>query len=110
MKQFKVDTTEIGAASTNISTIATNIETNVAAMMRVLNTLETTWTGSASASFTVLRDDWKTTQDTVKADLVAIGTALKNAGIGYDDTESANKLRFTPAAAQASGQALPPTV
>lgn len=90
MQSFKVDTAEIGSASTNMTTIATNIETNVAAMMRALTTLETTWTGSAAAGFTLLRDDWKKTQDAVKADLVAIGTALKNAGVSYDDVETAN--------------------
>ncbi|MCE1177820.1 MAG: WXG100 family type VII secretion target [Micrococcales bacterium] len=93
--QFQVDTERIHAASGDIARIASDIETQVAAMMSRLTALQDAWRGTASDRFQALVVEWQGTQRQVKSSLDSIGTALGTAGTQYAEVESATERMFS---------------
>lgn len=93
---FSVDTARIAAASGDIQRIASQIETDVRAMMARLNALQDCWRGAAAGSFAGVTQDWSATQEQVRHSLAQISLALKSAGEEYDLVEQNNRMRFTP--------------
>jgi WXG100 family type VII secretion target len=92
--QFQVDTDRIGAASTDVSRIGTDIDAQVAAMMARLTALQGAWTGSAAARFQDVLAVWRATQARVRESLDHIGRLLGQAGRQYAEAEQQNTAMF----------------
>lgn len=86
--RFQVDAAQIARASTQVGTSATTIRTEVAAMMRHLAELESSWQGSAAGSFTAVMSDWAGAQRQVEEALDRIQTALSSASQHYEEAEA----------------------
>lgn len=91
---FQVDTDRIHAASGDIASISTELESLVATMLTRLTALQDAWTGTAATRFQGVVHEWRGTQQQVKASLDSIGAALGQAGTHYADAEAANERMF----------------
>ena len=91
---FQVNTERIQAASGDIASISAELESLTATMLSRLTALQDAWTGSASARFQGVVQEWRDTQQQVKASLDSIGTALGQAGTHYAEAEAANERMF----------------
>ena len=87
MAQFNVDSEVIAAKSAQARSY-------VNGMTASLHDLQSSWTGSASASFQGVLDQWHATQRQVEASITQINEALTRAGVNYADTEQANASMF----------------
>ncbi len=86
--QFQVDTDRIAAASGDVARISAEIEGQVAVMGARLTGLQDAWTGSASAQFQGVVEQWRATQQQVRESLDSIGRVLGAAGAQYAETEA----------------------
>lgn len=91
---FQVDTDSIQAASAETTRIASDIETQVRVMMSKLEALQGAWRGTAASNFASVSQDWRATQDQVRASLERISQALAQAGQQYAAAEQANAAMF----------------
>lgn len=94
MSKFGVDVSQVTSASATVSVSVTSIRTEVAAMMRHLQELQNTWTGSAALAFSGVVSQWQTTQGQVEAGLDAITAALARTATTYDDAETSASANF----------------
>lgn len=92
--QFHVDTQAIQAASSDVHRISAAIETEVAAMMSRLTTLDQAWRGTAAAGFQQCITQWHGTAGQVRLALNEIHIALARAGEQYASVEAANTSMF----------------
>jgi WXG100 family type VII secretion target len=92
--QFQVDTGRITTASADISRISTDIDTQVAAMMARLTSLQDAWTGSAATRFQAVAAEWRATQARVRESLDDISRLLAQAGRQYAEAEQQNTAMF----------------
>lgn len=88
MSKFGVDVSQVASASTAVSISVTSIRTEVAAMMRNLTELQSSWTGGAALAFSGVVSQWQVTQTQVEAGLDAITSALSRTAATYEDAES----------------------
>ncbi len=86
--QFQVDTDRIVTAAGDVARISAEIEGQVGVMMARLTGLQDAWTGSASAQFQGVVEQWRGTQRQVRESLDAIGQVLGAAGAQYAETEA----------------------
>ncbi|QIM21827.1 WXG100 family type VII secretion target [Phycicoccus sp. HDW14] len=93
--QFQVDTDRIAAASGDVARISAEIEGQVAVMSARLTGLQDAWTGSASAQFQGVVEQWRATQHQVRESLDSIGRVLGAAGVQYAETEAQAVRMFT---------------
>lgn len=92
---FTVDTDQIRAASTDITRIAGEIESSVAAMMGKIQGLEAgAWRGGAAADFQALMTRWRGLQTQVRESLAAVGQLTAKAGTSYETTENSVRSLF----------------
>ncbi len=84
---FTVDTERIQAASSDMSTIAGEIESSVGAMHSRLTDLQGAWTGTAAAEFQAVVSEWSTLQQRVREDLAHLAELTARAGGTYQSTE-----------------------
>jgi WXG100 family type VII secretion target len=91
--QFHVDTGRLQAAAGDIARISGEIDSQVAAMMGRLQSLQDAWTGTASSRFQSLAAEWQATQRQVRTSLDSIGQVLATAGVQYAEAE-AHALRM----------------
>jgi WXG100 family type VII secretion target len=94
MTQFQVDTAQIGVVSGDVQRISAEIETQVAAMMTRLTSLEEAWRGEASGRFQAVAQEWHTTQGRVRESLDHIARLLSQAGQQYAASEQRNAAMF----------------
>jgi early secretory antigenic target protein ESAT-6 len=92
--QFQVDTDRISAASGDVSRISADIESQVAAMMARLTSLQDAWRGEASGRFQGVVHEWRGTQARVRESLDHISQALNQAGQQYAAAEQQNAAMF----------------
>ncbi|HEX8498723.1 MAG TPA: WXG100 family type VII secretion target [Actinomycetales bacterium] len=92
--QFQVDTDRISAASGDVARISADIETQVAAMMSRLTSLQDAWRGEASGRFQEVVQDWRATQSRVRESLDHVSRALNQAGQQYAAAEQQNAAMF----------------
>lgn len=92
--QFQVDTERIAGANADVTRISADIESQVAAMMARLTSLQDAWQGSASAGFQGVMSQWRATQAQVRESLDSINHLLAQAGTQYAETEQANTALF----------------
>lgn len=95
MSTYTVDTAAVAATAARTRTRMCTIQAEVDAMNTDLATLQSCWTGPASASMGECGAQWHTTQAQVQASLDHIGLALDQAAVSYDEAESVNQSRFT---------------
>ncbi len=92
---FTVDTERIQAASSDMATIAGEIESSVSAMHARLIALQGAWTGTAAAEFQGLVAEWAALQQRVRGDLAEIAGLTARAGGSYQQTEEGVRGLFT---------------
>jgi WXG100 family type VII secretion target len=95
MSQFQVDSARVAQASAAVHTSAVQIGGEVDRMMRHLLDLQGSWTGQASTSFQHVVNDWRATQERVRAALDEIRQALALAGRQYEEAEGAAVRMFS---------------
>lgn len=94
MARFQVDSGEVQAASARTAAAASQIRTEVAAMMGHLTQLQGSWTGAASASFGACAEQWRATQAQVEVSLDQISAALTTAASTYEEAEAGAQSLF----------------
>ena len=64
-------------------------------MMAKLTALQDCWQGSASARFQAVMQDWRSTEEQVRASLQQVSSTLRLTGQDYEQVEATNRMRFT---------------
>ena len=95
MSRYEVDSDQVASASAAVQTSATQLSAEVDRMMRHLLDLQNSWKGQAASSFQHIVNDWRATQERVRASLEEIQRALAVAGQQYAQAEEAAARMFT---------------
>ncbi|GAA5207446.1 WXG100 family type VII secretion target [Microbacterium kyungheense] len=94
MAVFTVDSDSILTSTTTVRATIDRLQAESNAMLAQLTQLQASWTGSASAAFAGVVDQWRGTQRQVEESLANINAALAAAGRQYADTELAAASLF----------------
>jgi WXG100 family type VII secretion target len=94
MAVFSVDSDAVLTATAAVRGTADRLEAESSAMLAQLTQLQSAWTGSASAAFHGVVEQWRATQRQVEDSLTAISQALATAGRQYSDAEQLNLSLF----------------
>ena len=94
MTRYQVDVEAVTQASNQARATIDRLHQDVATLTHTLQTLSGVWTGAASAAFTDLYSGWHVTQKQLEAQLADITSALAQAGVHYQDMETANVALF----------------
>lgn len=94
MSRYQVDSAQVIQASGAIQVSAQQIGDEVERMMRHLVELQGCWQGQAATSFQGVVNDWRSTQERVRASLEDIQRALAVAGRQYAEVETATAAMF----------------
>lgn len=86
--RYEVDSERVAQASAAVNGSVAAIRSEVGAMMRHLQDLQSSWHGSAATSFAGVMGQWQSTQTQVEASLDAVTAALSSASRTYADAES----------------------
>lgn len=92
--KFQVDAAEVERAANRVTASADLISQEVEGMMSHLNQLQSTWVGSASASFQEVANQWRGTQNQVEESLLSIRQALNTTAAQYVQAEEAAMRMF----------------
>lgn len=95
MARFEVDAAQVAGASTAVMGSVTALAAEVDRLSRHLMELQGSWRGQAASQFQVVAEDWRATQERVKASLEHISQALSAAANTYADAEAANLRMFS---------------
>jgi 6 kDa early secretory antigenic target len=87
MAVFAVDSDSILTSTTAVRGTIDRLQAESNAMLAQLTQLQSSWTGSASAAFAGVVEQWRATQHQVEESLAAINASLATAGRQYADTE-----------------------
>ncbi|WP_029146184.1 WXG100 family type VII secretion target [Microbacterium luticocti] len=87
MSVYSVDSDAVLAATSAVHGTIDRLQGETASMLAQLTNLQATWTGSASAAFATVVDQWRATQAQVEQSLAAINAALAAAGRQYAEAE-----------------------
>ena len=87
MSRYEVDSAQVAHASAAVRGSTAAIRTEVAAMMRHLTDLQSSWRGGAASAFGAVMADWSSTQARVEESLDGITVALAAAAESYADAE-----------------------
>ncbi|AEG45312.1 WXG100 family type VII secretion target [Isoptericola variabilis] len=93
--RYEVDSERVAQASAAVSGSVGAIRSEVAAMMRHLQDLQSSWHGSAATSFAGVMSQWQATQTQVEAALDAVTAALASAARTYADAEAQASRLFS---------------
>jgi WXG100 family type VII secretion target len=94
MTQFQVDSEQVLAATGQINSTISRLQSEVHSLHGQLQSLQGSWRGAAAESFQALANRWITTAGAVDAQLAEIGVALALAASQYRDIEYANQRLF----------------
>lgn len=94
MAVFSVDSDAVESATATARSTSDRMRADIAMMLAVLNQLEGTWTGAASAGFQGQVENWRATQRIVEQSLDSLNEALAVAGRAYAETELATAGMF----------------
>ena len=94
MAVFSVDSDAVFSASAAVRGTIDRLQGETHAMLAQLTQLQSSWTGSASAAFAGVVEQWRATQRQVEESLTSINAALAAAGRQYADTELATTSLF----------------
>ncbi len=95
MSRFEVDSAQVAAASATVMGSVASLSAEVDRLTRNLMDLQGSWRGQAASQFQVVAEDWRATQERVKASLEQISQALSAAATTYADAEAANLRMFS---------------
>ncbi|ROS78762.1 WXG100 family type VII secretion target [Cellulomonas sp. PhB143] len=95
MSTYEVDSARIAQAGGAVSGSVAAIRSEVAAMMRHLQDLQTVWRGGAATAFGGVMAQWQATQVQVEASLDDITAALASAAQTYEDAEAQTARMFS---------------
>lgn len=87
MSRYEVDSAQVAQAGAAVRASTSAIRTEVAAMMRHLTELQSSWRGGAANAFGAVMADWAATQARVEESLDQITAALGAAATSYADAE-----------------------
>jgi 6 kDa early secretory antigenic target len=88
MSRYEVDSAQVAHAGAAVRGSTAAIRSEVAAMMRHLTDLQTSWRGGAASAFGSVVADWASTQARVEQSLDQITAALGAAATTYADAEA----------------------
>jgi early secretory antigenic target protein ESAT-6 len=94
MAVFSVDSDAVLSSTAAVRGTIDRLHAESASMLAQLTQLQSTWTGSASAAFHGVVEQWRVTQRQVEDSLTSINTALSAAGRQYADAEMATTSLF----------------
>jgi WXG100 family type VII secretion target len=94
MAVYSVDSDAVLAATSAVRATIDRLQAETQAMLGQLTQLQSSWTGSASAAFSVVVDQWRATQRHVEDSLAGINAALTAAGHQYAEAEHATTGLF----------------
>ena len=94
MPQFSVDSERVMAANGTIQATIGRLKSEVDTLHTQLIALQDSWQGQASTSFQELVVRWRTTSDSVDAQLAELGSALAYAAQQDSEIEQANQRLF----------------
>ncbi|WP_194395977.1 WXG100 family type VII secretion target [Microbacterium atlanticum] len=94
MAVFTVDSDTILASTASVRATIDRLQAESDAMLAQLTQLQSSWTGSASAAFAGVVEQWRGTQRQVEESLAQINAALGAAARQYADTELAATSMF----------------
>jgi len=94
MSDLKVNFGGLAAASADITTGASRIESRLNDMDSSLQPLRANWTGEAATSYEAARAKWTSAISDMKALLAEIGKAVATTNDDYQSTERANAARW----------------
>lgn len=94
MAVFAVDSDSILASTASVRGTIDRLQAESDAMLAQLTQLQSSWTGSASAAFAGVVEQWRSTQRQVEQSLAGINAALAAAGRQYAETELATAGLF----------------
>lgn len=92
--KFSVDSGAVADAGVVTRNCATNLRSEVSAMMGHLLSLQSVWTGAASLAFEGLAYQWQATQAQVEEMLDRISLALDATSTTYSDAETTSARMF----------------
>ncbi len=95
MSIISVDTELLQLKSASVKATVDRISSDVQAMKRGLDELQSTWRGSAANNFQALVTERTLTQGKVEASLASINMALASAASTYAQAEQGNTQRFS---------------
>jgi WXG100 family type VII secretion target len=93
--RYEVDSERVAQASAAVNGSVGAIRSEVAAMMRHLQDLQSSWQGGAATSVAGVMGQWQATQTQVEAALDAVTAALSAAARTYADAEAQASRLFT---------------
>lgn len=88
MSRFEVDSAQVASASSAVQSSVLGLTSEVDRMNRNLLDLQSSWRGQAATQFQAVAEEWRRTQDQVKASLEQISQALAAAATTYADAEA----------------------
>lgn len=94
MTRFNVDSEVVAAATGSAQATMGRIEGEVAGLLGQLVNLESSWTGTAAASFQGAVADWRSTQQRVHESMGLLNRAMAQASQTYAEAESSNTRLF----------------
>ncbi|MGU3645232.1 WXG100 family type VII secretion target [Microbacterium sp. C23T] len=94
MAVFTVDSDSILTSTATVRGTIDRLQAESNAMLAQLTQLQSSWTGSASAAFAGVVEQWRATQRQVEESLTSINAALAAAGRQYADTELSTTSLF----------------
>ena len=86
--RYEVDSDRVAQASSKVAASANSISTEVSAMMRHLQDLQSVWRGGASSAFAGVLAQWQTAQHQVEEALNSIQGSLNVAANTYANAEA----------------------
>lgn len=94
MGRFVVDSDAIQSAESMMRSTAGRLQSDTAAMISQLQSLQESWSGGASSAFQSVLQEWRSMQQQLEEALASLNQALFTAGTQYADTEAANTRMF----------------
>jgi WXG100 family type VII secretion target len=94
MTQFQVDSDALLSASASLRGTVAQMQSLIVTMNGQLNTLASSWSGTAALAFHDLVTEWQATQRIVESNLDEISLALSTAHAQYTEVEAANLSLF----------------
>jgi WXG100 family type VII secretion target len=95
MTNYRVDSARVTQAAGAVQASASAISQEADRMMRQLLDLQGSWEGQGASSFQHVVNDWRATQERVRAALEDIQQALSAVGRNYAEAEASAVKMFT---------------
>ncbi|MDR9397063.1 WXG100 family type VII secretion target, partial [Pontimonas sp.] len=94
MTRYHVDSEAVLAATSNAHATINRVQGEITSLTSQLQSLQSSWSGSASLAFQQVLGEWKATHAQVEAQLVSLTQTLGQAAQHYADLEAQNTRLF----------------